>query len=418
METLLFLAIFLVPVVSIGRQLRRGEPWHFLNPVNSFWLTYVYAGVAQPFLADGQWAPFYGPAVYLQTLGMFLVLGVAVAVGYELPQAKRWSGALPNFSVPSSGKIAVAGVLLVCLGLVGYVLVAQASGGWQYWSSAPRENTNFDLSGYVYTLPRVATLGLMILLCHAFWSKGAWLYKGAVIGLGVLNMLWQAYTGTREGTIVMLVILFGSIYAAQRRNPPLLSVPILLAAIFFIFGFIPTFRGNFRDLSFNIEETPTEVLARSFGFFSEPDYGDDAPSTYKKDKGPDLWSDFGMAISVAYYVPKRVPYDNGYMLLETITRPIPRGVWPDKIYPESEAWDKFHQVSGISDSINLAGFRGGPSPTMVGKYFYIGGWIGLIIGGLFSGFCFRFLWEFLRRQLHLVTGVILLVASRVWAAWK
>ena len=411
MAPLLLLAICLVPVFSIGRAWRRAGSWHFLNPVNSFWLTYVYAGAVQPFLSGRDWIAFYGEEIYLQTLAMFLVLGIAVALGYGLQQAPQWSKVLPDFSVPSSAKVFVCGVLLIGLGLVGYYLVAVNSGGWQYWSSAPRENTNFDLSGYVYTLPRVATLGIMVLLCHAFSRRGATLYKIGVIALGVLNLLWQAYTGTREGTIVMLVILFGSIFAAQRRNPPLFSIPILLAAVFFTFGFIPTFRGGFRDLSFNLQASPADVVGRSFGFFSDPDFGDDAPSTRKKDKGPDLWSDFGMAISVAYYVPARVDYDGGTMLLESFTHGVPRALWPDKTYPESEAWDRFHRVSGISDSLNPAGFRGGPSPTMVGKYFYIGGWFGLVLGGVFSGFCFRVLWEFLQRQLHLVTGVILTVAS-------
>ena len=407
----LLIAIFLVPVFSIAREWRARGAWHFLNPVNSFWLTYVYAGVVQPLLSADDWIAFYGEGVFLQCLAMFLVVGIAVAVGYELHQGREWSQRIPDFSVPSGSKIAWFGAILIGVGLLGYVAVSGASGGWAFWSSSPRENTNFDLSGYIYTLPRVATLGIMVLLCHAFSLRGAWLYKGSMIFIGVANALWQAYTGTREGTIVMLVILIGSIYGAQRRNPPIWAIGGLVAAIFFVFGFIPTYRGQFRNLSFNIDDAPAQVVERSFQFFSDPDFGDDAPSTHKKDKGPDLWSDFGMAISVAYYVPARVPYDGGQMLLEVFTRPIPRGLWPNKDYPESRAWDKFHQVSGISDALNPAGYRSGPSPTMIGKYFYIGGWLGLIVGGIFSGLCFRVLWEFLQRQMHLVTGVILAVAS-------
>ena len=411
METLLLFAIVLVPVVSVAREWRLAGSWHFLNPVNAFWLTFLYAGVAQPLLSQEKWIPFYGEATFVQALAMFLVLGIAFAAGYGLPFARRASRLLPDFVAPSQEKIFWTGLLLVGIGLLGYVMVMNASGGPALYLSSPRENTNFELSGYVYTLPRVATLGLMILLCQAFSLREAYFYKVSVVLLGLLNLLWQAYTGTREGTITIMVILFGSIYAAQRRNPPVLATLVLLPTVFFVFGFIPTYRGGFRDLSFNLKDEPTEIVDRSFGFFSDPDFGNQAPSVYKRDKGPDLWSDFGMAISVAYYVPERVGYDYGYMLLETLTHGIPRALWPGKIYPESESWDRFHQVSGISDAINLAGFRAGPSPTMPGKYFYIGGWLGLILGGLFSGFCFRFLWEFLSRQLHLITGVILLVAS-------
>ena len=411
MQTLLLIAITLVPIVAVTREWRLAGGWHFLNPVNAFWLAFVYAGVAQPLLSADKWIPFYGQAVFLQTLAMFLLLGIAFAVGYGLPLAPRASRLVPDFVVPSQFKVFATGLLLLGVGLLGYFLVMSASGGFERYVSSPRENTNFELSAYVYTLPRVATLGLMILLCHAFSLRENYLYKVSVVALALLNLLWQAYTGTREGTIMMLVILFGSIYAAQRRNPPLVAVALLLPTIFFIFGFIPTYRGDFRNLSFNLQDPPAQVVDRSFGFFSDPDFGDQAPSTYKPDKGPDLWSDFGMAISVVYYVPQRVAYDDGYLLLEVLTHGIPRALWPGKIYPESEAWDRFHRVSKISTSENLQGFLGGPSPTMVGKYYYVGGWIGIILGGMFSGFCFRFLWEFLRRQLVYVTGVILLVAS-------
>ena len=411
MEAFLLILIALIPVVAVAREWRLAGGWHFLNPVNAFWLAFVYAGVAQPLLSDDKWIPFYGESVFLQTLAMFVVLGIAFAVGYGLPVAARASHALPDFPAPSQPKIFWTGLLLLGVGLLGYYLVMDASGGPALYLSSPRENTNFDLSAYVYTLPRVATLGLMILLCHAFSQRESYVYKTSVVVLALLNLIWQAYTGTREGTIMMLVILFGSIYAAKRRNPPLVAIAVLLPTIFFIFGFIPTYRGDFRNLSFNLKDPPAQVVDRSFGFFSDPEFGDQAPSTYQPDKGPDLWSDFGMAISVAYYVPQRVKYDYGYMLLETVTHGIPRALWPGKIYPESVEWDRFHRVTNISTAENLEGLRGGPSPTMVGKYFYIGGWIGLILGGMFSGFCFRFLWEFLRRQLQYVTGVILLVAS-------
>ena len=412
MQALLMLATLIVPIVSVTRQWRAEGSWHFLNPVNVFWLAFVYAGVAQPLLSDKEWIAFYGREVFLSTLAMFLVLGISFAVGYGLPFGPRASRILPDFSKPSQFKVFVAGVLLIALGLLGYFLIMRASGGAKYWLSGPRYNTNFeDLSGYTYTLPRLATLGLMILLCHAFTQREAYIYKFCVVALAFVNTIWQAYSGTREGTIMMLVILYGSVFAAMRRNPPIWATVLLFPTLIFIFGFIPTYRGDFRDLSFNLTDRPNVIVDRSLSFFSDPDFGSQAPSTYKPDKGPDLWSDFGMAISVAYYVPKKVPYDGGYMLLEIITHGVPRAFWPNKIYPESESWDRFHRVTNISTSENLEGLRGGPSPTMVGKYYYIGGWFGLVLGGLFSGFCFRFLWEFLRRQLRYVTGVILLVAS-------
>jgi hypothetical protein len=402
----LLLSIVLLPVASLYQEWKERSSWYFLNPINSFWLTFAYAGAVQPALAKNDWITFYGEETLVATLAMFLVLGIAVHFGYHGHYGSLWARRLPSLPMPDPKKVLWCGLILVGIGLLGYHLVAQSSGGWQKWSSAPRRYTDYTLSGYIYTMPRVATLGLMILLCYAFAQEGKLPLKISVAALGVLNTVWQIYTGTREGTVVMLIIMLGSIYGARRRNPPVVALLGLMAAAFFLFAFIPTYRGQFRNLSLNLEETPEMVLERSMAFYEG---GEDKPG--KATSGPDLWSDFGMAISVAYYVPTRLEYDYGQMLLEAVTRPIPRFLWAGKSYPEGEAWDRFHQVSGISDIINAAGLRSGPSPTMVGKYFYILGWPGLLIGGYLTGICFRILWEFLQLHSHFVTGVVLAVAT-------
>ena len=408
MIEILLLAIVALPIYSLYAD-HRARGWYFFNPINSFWIAYIYAGAVQPFLARDKWVAFYDEATLVSTLGMFLVLGLAIHLGYNAALGGRLEQRVPAFPVPSSRKVFWCGAFLLGVGLVGYAIVIGASGGWARWSSNPRDYTNFNLSGYVYTLPRVATLGIMVLLCHAFSLRPArWGYRAAVVALALLNLSWQVYSGTREGTIMMLIILVGSIYGAQNRNPSLPAIGVLVALAFFVFGFIPTYRRQFRKLSFNITETPRQVINNSFDFYTNPD---GAKGTQAGDDKPDLWSDFGMAISVAYYVPSHLDYDYGQMLLEIFTRPIPRALWPDKNYPEGEAWDRFHRVSGVSDVTNLEGLRSGPSPTMVGKYFYIGGWLGLLLGGAFSGILLRAVATYLRRNRHLVTGAIFGVAS-------
>ena len=407
MIEILLLAIVAIPVYSLYAD-HRARGWYFFNPINSFWIAYLYAGAVQPFLARDKWIAFYDEATFTSTLGMFVVLGLAIHLGYNAALGTRLERKIPAFPIPSSRKVFWCGAFLLGVGLLGYLIVIQASGGWARWGSNPRDYTNFKLSGYVYNLPRVATLGIMVLLCHAFSRPSALFYRLAVVALGLLNLSWQVYSGTREGTIMMLIILVGSIYGAQNRNPSWPAIGLLVATAFFVFGFIPTYRRQFRKLSFNITETPRQVINNSFDFYTNPD---GAKGTQADDGKPDLWSDFGMAISVGYYVPSRLDYDYGQMLLEIFTRPIPRALWPDKNYPEGEAWDRFHRVSGISDITNLVGLRSGPSPTMVGKYFYIGGWLGLLLGGAFSGILLRAVADYLRRNRHLVTGAIFGVAS-------
>ncbi|RYX82800.1 oligosaccharide repeat unit polymerase [bacterium] len=401
MTELLLLLIVVVPVFSLYKEWKDRGGWYFLNPINSFWLTFIYAGAVQPALARADWVSFYSEEVLNLTLGMFLVLGLAVHVGYHSATGPQWSTRIPNLKTPDLKKVFWCGLILLGIGLIGYALVIQASGGWARWSASPRRFTDYSLSGYIYTMPRVATLGIMVLLCYAFAQEKRLPLKISVLALGVVNLFWQIYSGTREGTIVMLIILVGSIYGARRRNPPWIALFATFAATFFFFGFIPTYRGEFRNLSFNVEESPDEVVERSFSFFS----GDDTKPH------PDLWTDFGMAISVAYYVPSRLDYDYGQMLLEIFTRPIPRALWPTKSYPEGEAWDRFHRVSGVSTITNGAGLLSGPSPSMVGKYYYIGGWLGLVIGGYLVGVIFRALWEFLQRNVHTVIGATFSVAT-------
>ena len=406
MIELLLLGIVGVPLYSLYLD-HRARGWYFFNPANSFWLAFIYAGAVQPYLSRDKWIPFYSEATFTSTLAMFLVLGLAVHLGYNARFGPPLARKIPAFPVPDMRKVFWCGVILLGIGLVGYLVVIGASGGWASWSADPRGRTNFLLSGYVYTLPRVATLGIMVLLCHAFSIRSSsQFYRLFIVALALLNLAWQVYSGTREGTITMLIILVGSVYGAQNRNPPLPAIGVMVAMAFFVFGFIPTYRAFFRDLKFDTLDTPSQIVQNSFDFYGNPDGEKGVPS----DK-PDLWSDFGMAISVNHYVPSQVDFDYGQMLLEAFTRPIPRALWPDKSYPEGEAWDRFHRVSHISDSLNPAGLRSGPSPTMVGKYYYIGGWLGLVLGGFFSGTLLRALAYYLRRNRHLVTGAIFAVAS-------
>ena len=401
----LLLAIVAVPVYSLYLD-HKARGWYFFNPVNSFWLAFIYAGAVQPFLGRDKWIPYYNEATFTGTLALFLALGIAIHIGYNARLGPPLARRVPVFPRPDSRKVFWCGLLLLAIGLLGYFIVISASGGWARWSSNPRDYTNFNLSGYVYTLPRVATLGIMVLLCHAFSLRPvSQPYRLVMLALALLNLSWQVYSGTREGTIMMLIILVGSIYGAQNRNPPWTAIGVLVALGFFVFGFIPTYRKSLRKLSFNTLDTPRQIVENSFAFYSNPD------GQPEDSDEPDLWSDFGMAISVNYYVPSQLDYDNGQMLLEIFTRPIPRAIWPDKNYPEGEAWDRFHQVSGVSDVFNLEGLRSGPSPTMVGKYYYIGGWLGLIAGGLFSGVMLRAFADYLRLNRHLVTGAIFAVAS-------
>ena len=102
-------------------------------------------------------------------------------------------------------------------------------------------------------------------------------------------------------------------------------------------------------------------------------------------------SETAVACAVVRNVPSRIPYDYGRMACELVTRSIPRALWPGKIYPAGEAWDKIYRRLGGRGHVNKAGLMSGPAPSFVGYWYYVGGWVAVIFGGLMSGFFFKML---------------------------
>jgi hypothetical protein len=96
------------------------------------------------------------------------------------------------------------------------------------------------------------------------------------------------------------------------------------------------------------------------------------------------------------------------MLLDFLTRPVPRAWWPQKIYPEGESWDRLNRVAGTTSWINAAGLLSGPAPSLIGKYFYIAGPVGVLLGGLWTGVFLQSIRSYVSRYTG-VTGVLLAV---------
>jgi len=197
---------------------------------------------------------------------------------------------------------------------------------------------------------------------------------------------WTVYQGTRSGLILTATILFGAVYGARRRNPPLWAIAGALAVVVVGVGFTTANRGYFAGGSYNREQTTTEALDESLNWYSNGDNG-----------GVALGSEFGMSMAVVRYVPSEVPYDRGYMMLELFTRQIPRAIWPEKTYPEGKAWDALHQAAGTGSWVNQAGYLCGPAPGLIGKWYYMFGIPGVILGGIWTGIFLRMLQTYVRR---------------------
>jgi hypothetical protein len=155
-------------------------------------------------------------------------------------------------------------------------------------------------------------------------------------------------------------------------------------ALFILSNFQGSYRDKFTNLSLNLDQIDMdEARGGALPFFLG---GDQALQADAVSSG----IEFNCVMSVVELVPDKVPYNYGYGYLELFTRWIPRGIWPDKFYPQMEA------VQGVLHEAQLSGANVrdtdilmGPAFTFVGHWYYVGGPIGLIFGGLLTGVLFR-----------------------------
>jgi hypothetical protein len=283
-------------------------------------------------------------------------------------------------------------------GALAYDYVIRVSGGLEQFLSKARTAINYEeLSGYTLTLTTFVPLGLMILLCSTYHHPRYVSLKRLALIATVAFGIWCIYSGTRSGIINVALILLGSVYGARRRNPPVLTTLVAFVAIVILVGFIAQYRSQMYGGQFHSDESSSAMLDRSMEFY--------APS---EQASVHLGSQFGMSLAVVAYVPETVPYDKGYMLLDFFAMPVPRAWWPEKIYPGGESWDRLHRVAGTASWVNSAGLLSGPAPTLIGKYFYIAGPIGVLVGGLWTGVFLQLIRSYVSRYAG-ITGVLLAV---------
>ena len=397
---LLLLAIVASPVSFYCLNLRRG--WSFLDPINTFWPVYILFGVVEFWTGKQGWIGIYGDGNVLLTLGLYVLAGVGVWAGYALPAGPALGRKLPLLrGQESDSRFIVVGTSMVTVGALAYLYVIHVSGGLSRYLSVSRTAIDYEaFGGYTLNLLSCVSLGLLVLLCTTYHNpRYRWLRKAVLLAMAAFGF-WCIYSGTRSGVILVVINVLGSIYGARRRNPPLIVGAFALAAIVLLVGFIAQYRGQMYGGQFHSVDNEATIFDRSMAFYTQSDQA-----------GPAIGSEFGMSLAVVSYVPNAVPLDCGYMLLDFIVMPIPRALWPGKIYPGGESWDRLHRVAGTATWVNGAGLLSGPAPGLVGKYFYMAGPLGVALGSLWTGIFLRSISTYAQRYSG-VTGV--LVAVGCW----
>jgi hypothetical protein len=100
--------------------------------------------------------------------------------------------------------------------------------------------------------------------------------------------------------------------------------------------------------------------------------------------------DFNVAMAVIELVPARVPFNYGWGFVEFFTRPIPRSLWPEKIYPGLESWQGVLREGDLTTAKAIGTeLLMGPAFTFLAFYWYIFGPLALFAGGWGTGVLLR-----------------------------
>jgi hypothetical protein len=147
------------------------------------------------------------------------------------------------------------------------------------------------------------------------------------------------------------------------------------------------YRDQFTNLSFNFDRLESDNALEHI----IPSWlGGRSPRVHATSRG----SEFNCVMTVIELVPDEVDYNYGYPLVEMLTRPIPRALWPDKIYPGLEAAYpimKKGQLSTTYVATSKKTLLMGPAFTFVGYWYAVGGPVALALAGMATGAFLRML---------------------------
>lgn len=362
--------------------------WLFCDPLNIFWVAALTCYVAQPVAFYEVFADWHGEELIAMTLAWVAFGFLFVILGYESPLGKRLGIALPATPARlNPNRFAISASVLIALGLAGYAYLMASAGGPEEWLSVSRGGTDLEsISGYLGQLEHLLPLGVVLLLFHANMHSVSKIKKVAVGVAASLLMLFLIYLGSRSRVIYLALAILSAYYLPRRRNPPSWLLVGVFIVSFVAAQFIGVYRHNFSNLSFNLDRID---MAEARAIVLPSFLGGDPSAQYDLVPGG---IEFNVVLSVIRLVPDIIQYNLGYGHLEIFTRPIPRALWPDKRYPHMESVQGVLRAANLTGSVVITSERellAGPSFTFTGHWYYVGGPIGLIFGGLVTGILFR-----------------------------
>ncbi|MBM4147418.1 MAG: hypothetical protein FJ224_00010 [Lentisphaerae bacterium] len=385
-SVMLEMAVFGIVLLMAAHAIHQSHfrRWLAISPLNAFWAGVIVCYVIQPLIYGNVFSDWHGRAVVERSLWWILVSLACVVAGYESRIGAALGARLPRLPERLSGnRMFIAACTLIAVGLAGYAYVIASAGGLRQWLSVARGGTDWgSVSSYVAGLINLVPLGVGLFLFRVELGHGKPLERYAMWGAACLVLLWFAYLGSRSRIIEFGIVMLGAFYLPRHRNPPGWLLAAAFVALFILSGFLGAYRENFTNLSFNLdqvswEEAGAEVL---------PGRIEDARS--REGRGVSRGIEFNCVATIVKLVPDRVPYNRGYSLLEFLTRPIPRAIWPDKRYPALEAAYPILKQGRLSTTLVKTSKRPllmGPSFTFAGHWYAAGGPALLMVAGFLTG---------------------------------
>ena len=381
---LLVAIVALIGAHSVSLALRKR--FQLLDPLFAFWGGVLVIYVGQPIFYGATLIQWHSPAIYEETLFWTLFAILFVILGYERRAGVQLGNRLPRMPerlVPR--KLTLAGYVLIGLSLVGYYILFDSAGGLQQWLAVGRGGTDFtNLSGYVTQCAELLPVGVILLLFQIQVERVSMRRAILVWGATALVWWWFLYIGSRSRLIGFSIQVLAAYYLPRQKSPPLLLAGLAYLALFVLSNFQAYYRGNFTNLSLNLNqiemsEAKRRVLPGILG-------GESMAQSDEIGRG----AEFDCAMSVVELVPHGVPFNYGYGHLELFTRWIPRSLWRDKAYPHMESVQGVLRKARLS-LVTVPGTQllAGPAFGFVGHWYYVAGPIGLLLGGLLTGILMR-----------------------------
>ncbi len=377
---LLLLLVLVVPVPLVVRA-RQGK-LDFLEPIALFVIGFLAIYVARPLAQVGYNQTDIGPGLYTfpglnQALLIALVGVIAVYVGYALPAGRRVvarARALPGDWDSETAAFVSLGIILFGL-LLWSVFLAQAGGlselqAYIHGRSASDPGAFQNSSGYFYLGPFVAIPAALILLETNAKRRSLLLVLAGILAVAFV-LLITVPRGDRTFILVLVLPLIAQRALRTGRRPRVATV--VVAAVVGIF--VVTVLVQYRRV-----ETRQGSLPQAFGHA--------AVHPAEELKAFLLGSDtemFPLMTVLVDQVHGHVPFTTVTSLLAS---PIPGSLWPGKPRDPDTVFyrTEFPTEAAITNSGNAL--------SVVGSYWYDGGYIGLVVYGVLTGILFRALWEY------------------------